>query len=65
MARRAAWPGHAISSSDSPKTIAHHTTTTEHRALARVPTRGFHAFAKSRLGRRHDARETASRSRDS
>ena len=31
---------------DSPKTIAYPKPTTEHRALARVQTRGCHAFAK-------------------
>ncbi len=46
-------------------TTAHHKATTEHRALARVPTRGFHAFAEYQPGRRHDDRNAACGSRDS
>ncbi len=37
-----------------PQTTARHKPTTEHRALARVQTRGCHAIAQYQLGRRHD-----------
>ena len=47
------------------KPTAHHKPTTEHRALARVPTRGCHAFTQYQPGRRHDERHTACGSRDS
>ena len=49
----------SISVLDSPVTTARHTATTEHRALARVPPRCFHAFAKCQPDRRQGAWATA------
>ncbi len=45
--------------------IAYHNTTTEHRALARVLTRGSHAIFKNQPDRRQGARAMACRYRDS
>ncbi len=47
------------SAPDLPVTTAHHKAITEHRALARVPTRGSHAFAKGQPDRRHGTWATA------
>ncbi len=48
-----------------PKTIAQHKPTTEHRALARVPTRGSHVFVRCQLDCRLGAWATARSYRDS
>ena len=46
------------------KTTNYLNPTTEHRTLARVPTRDCRAFVAYQPGRRHDDRNTACRSRD-
>ncbi len=58
-------PGLVFSAPDSPIPIAYHKTTTEYRALARVPTRGSCAIFKNQPDRRQGARAMARRYRDS